>query len=679
MGRLRSSAGLGVSMSFIQELKRRSVIRVGAAYLVVAWLLIQVIDTLQGMLRLPDWVGPFSLIALAVGFPITLFLAWAYELTPEGIRSAEDVEAEQPVARFGGRKIDFVIIGALSMVIVLLILKGSLLPPAPPDDVGIPTVQKYTQLTPSHITFPPFESPYPLVADNSRLYFNDFDSAVMRVRELAQAGGEAVPFDMRWDKPGASVRPTTMTPDKSGVVMTSVHLFQRDPQLELWSFPVVGGAPRKLGEGVNAVFSRDGGLIAYVEAEPEIRLILANADMTEKRELLTVTGHIYWIDFSPDGKRLRYGVWDNHRVIWEVSVDGKNAHPILPEWQSIEHCCGSWTPDGEYYVFQAEHDNRVQLWAIRESGGSTSEPVQITSAALDFRRPTIAADGKSIFAIGWQLRGEVVRFDSDVGQFTPFREFEGISAEWFSYSRDGQKVAYISYPERDIWRSNSDGTDRAQLTFDPMGILGVTMSPDGHTIAFIGVLPDKSRQIYIVPYSGGTPEPMTPENSREHSPAWSPDSSKIAFTRPGSDKIVLYDVDSGSISEMPGSEGLYYPDWSPDGRYIAAWTPDNAVMALDVHTGQRIELLGPDVQIQVFYWANDSEHIFFVDRLEMGREGAVHRLNIADKSTEKIASLGRVRGAVGLDGVWIGIDPGGAPIMLRDVSIHNIYELDWLR
>jgi len=659
------------------ELRRRSVFRIGAAYLAVAWLVLQIIDTVHGLLNLPGWVGLYTLIAMAIGFPIALFLAWAYELTPEGIRSAEDVDVEQPVARFGGRKIDFVIIGALSLVIVLLILKDILVPPVPSDDAAIPMVQNYRQLSSSHITFPPFESPYPLVADGSRLYFNDFDSAVMRVRELAQAGGEAVPFDMRWDKPGVPIQPTAMMPDKSGVVMHSFSLNQDNPQFELWSFPAVGGAPRKLGEGVNAAFSRDGSLIAYVEAEPEIRLIVANADMTEKRELLTVKGHIYWIDFSPDGKRLRFGLWDRDRVIWEVSIDGKNAHPILPEWESIEHCCGSWTPDGEYYVFQAEHDNRVQLWAIRESGGSISEPVQITSAALDFRRPTIAPDGKKLFAIGWQLRGEVVRYDSDVGQFTPLREFEGISGEYFSYSRDGDKVAYISYPGRDLWRSNGDGSDRAQLTFEPMQLFTGAMSPDGSLVAFSGFLPDKPRQIFIMPTSGGTPEPITPEDNFETSPTWSPDSSTIAFTSSESDDILLYDVASGSVSTMPGSEGLRYPDWSPDGRFIGAWT-GSAVVLLNVQTGERSEILDSDTEFQTFYWAEDSQHIYFVDRLEIGREGAVHRLSIADRSTEKIASVGSVRGAVGLYGVWVGVDPDGAPLMLRDVSIHNIYELDWL-
>ena len=217
------------------------------------------------------------------------------------------------------------------------------------------------------------------------------------------------------------------------------------------------------------------------------------------------------------------------------------------------------------------------------------------------------------------------------------------------------------------------------MTFEPMRAMWARWSPDGRYIAVVGELPNQPRKIYLIPSEGGAPKPLTPEEGVEGSPTWSPDSSTIAFTNRSIDEILLYDVDSSSVSAMPGTKGLYYPDWSPDGRIIGAWTTEGALVALDVQSGERIELLGPDVQIQVFYWANDSEHIFFVDRLEMGREGAVHRLNIADKSTEKIASLGTVRGAVGLYGVWIGIDPGGAPIMLRDLSIHNIYELDWLR
>ncbi|MGH8192810.1 MAG: hypothetical protein ACREQ8_00195 [Woeseiaceae bacterium] len=91
------------------ELQRRNVFRIGAAYLAVAWLLLQIVDVLKDILNLPEWVGPYSILALAAGFPVALALAWAFELIP-----ATSPEATK---RFGGRMIDFVIIGALSMVV----------------------------------------------------------------------------------------------------------------------------------------------------------------------------------------------------------------------------------------------------------------------------------------------------------------------------------------------------------------------------------------------------------------------------------------------------------------------------------------------------------------------------------------------------------------------------------
>ena len=72
--------------SFIAELKRRSVFKVGIAYAIVAWLLIQVIVSVEAPLHLPDWADTFTIILLVIGFPIALILAWAYELTPEGIK-----------------------------------------------------------------------------------------------------------------------------------------------------------------------------------------------------------------------------------------------------------------------------------------------------------------------------------------------------------------------------------------------------------------------------------------------------------------------------------------------------------------------------------------------------------------------------------------------------------------
>ncbi|HSM68762.1 MAG TPA: hypothetical protein VK830_03535, partial [Xanthomonadales bacterium] len=81
-------------MSLIKELQRRNVFRVAAAYLAVAWLLIEVGATLEPAMHLPDWVDSVLAFFLLLGFPIALFMAWAYELTPEGLKRESEVDIE---------------------------------------------------------------------------------------------------------------------------------------------------------------------------------------------------------------------------------------------------------------------------------------------------------------------------------------------------------------------------------------------------------------------------------------------------------------------------------------------------------------------------------------------------------------------------------------------------------
>lgn len=97
-------------MSFFKELKRRNVYRVGFLYIVIGWLILQVADVIISILTLPDWTGKLVLLLLAVGFPISLFLAWAFELTPEGIvrEQARNSAEGEPFRR---SKIDYLILG----------------------------------------------------------------------------------------------------------------------------------------------------------------------------------------------------------------------------------------------------------------------------------------------------------------------------------------------------------------------------------------------------------------------------------------------------------------------------------------------------------------------------------------------------------------------------------------
>lgn len=104
-------------MKLWQELKRRNVFRVAAAYAVVGWLLIEIADTVFPRLMLPEWSVTLVIALLAIGLPIALVLSWAYELTPEGVKRAEDVEPTQSITPLTGRKLDFVIIGVLVLAL----------------------------------------------------------------------------------------------------------------------------------------------------------------------------------------------------------------------------------------------------------------------------------------------------------------------------------------------------------------------------------------------------------------------------------------------------------------------------------------------------------------------------------------------------------------------------------
>jgi len=110
--------------NFFAELKRRNVYKVAIAYAVVAWLLLQAASILFPTFEAPPWTMKVFVAVIALGFPIALVLAWAFELTPEGIKRAEDVDVSKSITRKSGRKLDFFIIAVLLLVIAILVFQG---------------------------------------------------------------------------------------------------------------------------------------------------------------------------------------------------------------------------------------------------------------------------------------------------------------------------------------------------------------------------------------------------------------------------------------------------------------------------------------------------------------------------------------------------------------------------
>jgi len=126
-------------MGLIAELRRRNVFRVAAAYAVVLWLAVQITEAAVPALHLPEWVNSLVFLFALLGFPFACLLAWAYELTPQGIRRSSEVDAEQPAFRQAGRKLDFAIIGLLLVALAYFVWEARYAREAPSTEATRPT------------------------------------------------------------------------------------------------------------------------------------------------------------------------------------------------------------------------------------------------------------------------------------------------------------------------------------------------------------------------------------------------------------------------------------------------------------------------------------------------------------------------------------------------------------
>ena len=171
----------------------------------------------------------------------------------------------------------------------------------------------------------------------------------------------------------------------------------------LWRIPTLGGSSRRIGNilATDASWSPDGAKLAYCNGG---NLFLSERDGSDARKIASLRDFLYGPQFSPDGKRIRFTVrelYTGTRSIWEVTTDGTHLHTLLPGWQHpATESDGKWTPDGKYFIFQAQG----QIWALPDNAGlfgrTDGKPIRLTTSPLTLASPILGKDGNRLFVVG---------------------------------------------------------------------------------------------------------------------------------------------------------------------------------------------------------------------------------------------------------------------------------------
>lgn len=517
-----------------------------------------------------------------------------------------------------------------------------------------------------------------LLTDGPRVYFGERGQDGLSFRAVSSGGGAAATVHL------PSGFPTVYDLSASTSEVLAAPMRADDGKgSDLWAVSLLGGSPRRIGEirVDDATWSPDAKQIAYGLGHD---LYIVAADGNNRRKVSESSGMVQSLRWSPDGRRLSFTeAWrrgdEIMHSLWEVQADGSDLRRLLDGWNPHpQECCSMWTTDGRSFIFQSTREDRTDLWALRVRRDflvrDDRPPVRLTSGLQSYSFPAASPDPRKLFAIGTERRGELVRYDSGSKQFVPF--LGGVSATWVLFSPSGKSVVYIRYPDLTIWRSKPDGSEKTQVTFAPFKADGLSWSPDERWLAVRGRANDELWKIYLVPARGGEAKILVPSEKEQGVPAWSPDGRQIAFgdvppvhdKSSGGEAIHIFDLGNRSLSDLPGSQGLWTSRWSPNGRYLSAVTIEGGrLMLYDFATKKWRTTQASKVNNPT--WTQDCKFIYFDTEWPVR---TLDRVRVADGRLDQLVDLKPYRT---LSWWWSGAAPDGSPLILRDIGSSEIYSL----
>jgi Tol biopolymer transport system component/DNA-binding winged helix-turn-helix (wHTH) protein len=523
---------------------------------------------------------------------------------------------------------------------------------------------------------PAMESLPSTSTDGVRIFSSVIENGRAVLSEISIADGNVLPLSVPREIAAPSLG--DLSPDGAKLLLRS-HLSPESEQA-LWVVPVDGGSALRVANILahDATWMPKGDGILYAAGN---ELLVTHLKDGSSSKIATLPGRAFWLRWSPDGRLLRFTIIDpigHTTTLWELPNGSQSPRPVLSGWSNpASDCCGTWTADGKDYVFQSAHDGSDDLWLL--PGKEVSGARKVTNGPLRYQAPVAARNGHRIFFLGLDTQSALQRYSAEKKEFVPENDFLS-QASRVDYSRNRQWVAWTD-PQGQLWRARIDGSEKLQLTPDSMQVFLAHWSPDGQHLALMARDPGKAWQLYTVPADGGSPQALLDENRNAADPGWSADGTSLVFGRipdlmgkeSGSRAIQVLNLRTHTITPLPGSEGLFSPRWSPDGRYIAAISLDQRnLMLFDV--ANRTWRLLAQTSVADPVWSADSTAIYL--HAFMADTQPIYRVDVPSGRLQLVADLANFRSGDAADYFFCGVTPDNVPLVRARSSTGNLYSLD---